>query len=164
MCNYGGIHRRVYSAHACEQCGADVWRSRTDAATAKYCSRKCAGTAQLQRIELKCSRCGVLFTRTPKLRKNKSGIVFCTRACKDNAQRTNGSIAPPHYGIGIAAYRKRALKHYGKACTKCNYSDDIRMVDVHHRDRNRRNNTIDNLEVLCVWCHALETRKDWPVR
>lgn len=36
------------------------------------------------------------------------------------------------------------------------------MLDVHHIDGNRKNGKADNLEVLCVWCHALETRKDWP--
>ena len=32
------------------------------------------------------------------------------------------------------------------------------MLDVHHKDSNRKNGTIENLEVLCVWCHALKTR------
>ena len=33
------------------------------------------------------------------------------------------------------------------------------MLDVHHVDGIRQNNHPDNLEVLCVWCHALKTRK-----
>lgn len=28
--------------------------------------------------------------------------------------------------------------------------------NVHHKDRNRANNTLENLEVLCVSCHAIE--------
>ena len=32
------------------------------------------------------------------------------------------------------------------------------MLDVHHKDENRSNNKIENLEVLCVWCHAVLTR------
>jgi hypothetical protein len=33
------------------------------------------------------------------------------------------------------------------------------MLDVHHKDGDRENGSIENLEVLCVWCHALYTRK-----
>lgn len=32
------------------------------------------------------------------------------------------------------------------------------LLDVHHVDGNRKHNKIENLEVLCVWCHAIVTR------
>lgn len=41
---------------------------------------------------------------------------------------------------------------------RCAYDAHEQMLDVHHRDGDRKNNKIENLEVLCVWCHALETR------
>lgn len=51
---------------------------------------------------------------------------------------------------------------YGKNHWCKRYESETKMLDVHHRDGNRSNNKLSNLEVLCVWCHALETRKDWP--
>ena len=162
---YGGIHRRLYSVRVCGNCTNDVWRTKTDTGSAKYCSRSCTVASQTRRVELRCHRCNALFSRTEKKsRKNKSGIVFCSRPCKDGSQRVDGILVPAHYGTGVTDYRSRALKHYGRFCAKCGYTEDVRMIDVHHTDRNRRNNAIGNLEVLCVWCHALETRKDWPVR
>src|SRR5438876_2230962 len=39
------------------------------------------------------------------------------------------------------------------------------MLDVDHLDNDRTNNSLDNLRVVCVWCHALKTRgvpaHDW---
>ena len=58
----------------------------------------------------------------------------------------------------LHSYRERALKAYGATCNRCGYSDIEEMLDVHHRDKNRKNSKLENLEVLCVWCHALETR------
>lgn len=84
---------------------------------------------------------------------------FCSRKCKEEAQTIDvGMIMLPHYGTGQARYRARAFKKYGKKCKKCSYSKEPRMLDVDHIDSNRENNQIDNLQVLCVWCHAIKTR------
>jgi hypothetical protein len=58
-----------------------------------------------------------------------------------------------------STYRMRALKTHGAYCDYCGYGFAVQMLDVHHIDSNRENNDLDNLQVLCVWCHALETRK-----
>jgi hypothetical protein len=39
---------------------------------------------------------------------------------------------------------------------------DERMLDVHHKNNDRNDNRLKNLEVLCVWCHALHTRNITP--
>lgn len=71
---------------------------------------------------------------------------------------------PDHYGKGNGAYdyRIRALAHYENKCVKCNYNEKKKMLDVDHIDSNRKNNSLDNLQILCVWCHAEKTRADWP--
>lgn len=56
-------------------------------------------------------------------------------------------------------YRVRALQEYGAFCNWCGYSDEVKMLDVDHIDSNRSNSKLENLQVLCVWCHALKTRK-----
>lgn len=134
----------------------------------RFCSPICQTNASRVQITFICDTCGIKFTRSPSNKnKSKHGFYFCSRVCKENAQSLKGhipAIRPPHYGNsnGITTYRERAFKKYGIICSRCKYVGDDRMLDVHHLDGNRQNNQIINLEVLCVWCHALETRKNWP--
>jgi 5-methylcytosine-specific restriction endonuclease McrA len=44
-------------------------------------------------------------------------------------------------------------------CNRCGYNSEPRILGVHHIDRNRMNNEISNLEVLCPNCHSLEHLK-----
>jgi 5-methylcytosine-specific restriction endonuclease McrA len=39
-------------------------------------------------------------------------------------------------------------------CKGCGISDN-RVLIVHHKDGNRKNNNTDNLEWLCCNCHAI---------
>jgi len=60
-------------------------------------------------------------------------------------------------------YRERALRLKGHRCENpncpmSNIGIPTKMLDVHHIDGNRENNRLENLEVLCVWCHAMKTR------
>lgn len=130
---------------------------------AKYCDRDCQYSND--RVTLTCDYCEKEFTRTKSdLTNSKSGLYFCSRECKDLAQRLeNGltEIHPSHYGNGIHNYREKAFKELPVKCNQCGYDEMEKMLDVHHKDGNRQNNSLDNLEVLCVWCHALKTRKNW---
>jgi hypothetical protein len=106
--------------------------------------------------------CGQTFSRKPSNLIAKSGLFFCSRKCKEAAQSIGGikAIQPGHYGTtnGIYGYRERALRHYGSRCQSCGYEKDVRMLDVDHIDSNRSNAALSNLQILCVWCHALKTR------
>lgn len=56
----------------------------------------------------------------------------------------------------MAAYRK-LVSDSGKLteCLRCGYNNK-QVLEVHHKDRNRSNNSMENLEVLCANCHKLE--------
>jgi 5-methylcytosine-specific restriction endonuclease McrA len=41
-------------------------------------------------------------------------------------------------------------------CERCEYDEMPEILGVHHKDRNRKNNDLSNLEVLCPNCHSLE--------
>ena len=56
---------------------------------------------------------------------------------------------------GIAIYRREALEKYGCQCDMCEEIDETNLI-VHHKDRNRKNNKIKNLQVLCKNCHLIE--------
>ena len=55
-----------------------------------------------------------------------------------------GGSSPP-------VYQKLAFDHYGKVCQRCG----VEAVLVHHKDEDRHNSDIDNLEPLCKRCHQL---------
>lgn len=49
-------------------------------------------------------------------------------------------------------------------CTRCGFVPvDMIQIQVHHRDRNRKNNDPANLEALCANCHVLEHAKNRTV-
>lgn len=54
----------------------------------------------------------------------------------------------------MTAYRKLAFSVYASKCDECGFpgSPDNRL-EVHHRDEDRSNNDIGNLQILCRDCH-----------
>jgi hypothetical protein len=128
----------------------------------QYCSKECVNKARDSKVQLTCAFCKSLFSKKQsKINQVKHDWHYCSRLCKDSAQRIDSGIGvkPPHYDNGQSVYRSRAIRHFGAECNRCKYNTYVEMLDVHHKDGNRSNNLIDNLEVLCVWCHALDTRK-----
>lgn len=156
-----GVNRTMYG-FKCAHCGGVGWHARRGS-KARYCSRKCGHAATCgARVSLTCPVCAKKFSvRESRTSQPKCGRVCCSRKCKDAAQSLEGgtfAIRPPQYGDGKYAYRTRALRYYGAACQVCGYARHRSMLDVHHKYADRSNNAIENLEVLCTWCHSLRTR------
>lgn len=55
-------------------------------------------------------------------------------------------------------YRKFALEYKPNRCERCGEDDEM-CLEVHHKDRNRDNNKLSNLAILCANCHCKEHRK-----
>jgi len=134
----------------------------------KFCSLLCWGAFQKENKKPKtpnviCAYCTKPVYKSPsKQRNSKHGIFFCSRAHKDLGQRLDSDIPeihPPHYKSGKTSYRKLALETYPHVCHGCSYSEVPSILVVHHKDRDRDNNVIDNLEILCPNCHAIEHRR-----
>jgi hypothetical protein len=147
----------------CETCeeGFVAKASEVNRGYGRFCSRPCSSSrvrpTRRNRVELACAECGSDFERkVSSLSGSKHGIYFCTRGCKDRAQRLGGvtKIQPPHYGTGTD-YRSLAFRKYPPVCNRCRL-DDRRILVVHHKDRDRSNNAEDNLEILCPNCHAVD--------
>lgn len=43
----------------------------------------------------------------------------------------------------------------GKECERCEFNIP-EILQVHHKDRDRNNNTLENLELICPNCHCKE--------
>lgn len=119
--------------------------------TAKYCSRKCyyIGSRHRGKTWYKCKCCQQKFRGAASQKR-----VFCSRSCVSKNKFTR--FNPKFPDSALIAMRRRGLV---KKCSRCGYRKNPNILGVHHKDRNRRNNRIENLEVLCANCHSVEHAK-----
>jgi len=56
----------------------------------------------------------------------------------------------------------RLLRRKGNKCERCGFGK-YQILQIHHKDKNRDNNNLDNLELLCPNCHCEEhyLEKSW---
>lgn len=156
----------TYVTTQCAACGKDievqlkVYNYRIKCGHKFYCSKECSKARRTGSYE-KCQRCGKERWVTPSDRaQNKTGRFYCSRSC---AASVNNMLYKrgenhPNFVSGSGSYRARAIRHYGAKCAVCSWDEDPRVIDVHHRDENRRHNKLENLVVLCAICHAKITR------
>lgn len=52
------------------------------------------------------------------------------------------------------SYRSFCFRHKSKECVICEKTPDEALIDVHHRDGDRENNTLSNLIPVCRHHHA----------
>ena len=125
----------------------------------KYCSNACHYAAIRSGKYVSCDTCSKKIYRQPKrLRLSKHKKYFCNKSCQ-TIWRNQIFFGSRHKswkdGHSSSAYTT-ALKRTGRErmCEVCKTSDE-RVLAVHHKDRNRLNNTTENLAWLCHNCHFL---------
>lgn len=159
-----GTRKRWFNYYTCDCCEKEYRKQKRLAEGAKmehFCSKECYWdfvNPNNARIEVTCAHCGINFMKLKsKLSGSKSGLYFCCREHKDLAQTYLKEIQPGHYGVGTGeySYRDKALRQLENKCNECGY-DNVNALEVHHKDKDRSNNDISNLEILCANCHTLE--------
>lgn len=154
--------KRKVTLVLCDTCGCEFWKQTRFLSTTKnnYCTFECSAKGRQCRIEVQCAVCNKIIIRQLGKTGTKSGLQFCSQDCKNEAQTRETGLLKcfDGYWESASGYRAIALSHYPQKCEWC-FEDALEMLDVHHIDHNRKNRNKDNLLVLCVWCHALETRK-----
>jgi hypothetical protein len=88
----------------------------------------------------------------------------CSRSC---ANRHRAGISykinrPRDKVKSQRALKIRLLEERGMKCGRCDYKRQ-EILQVHHIDRNRSNNDMSNLELICPNCHYEEhlLEKSW---
>ena len=124
----------------------------------KFCSIDCRSKGQLKGQIVKCFICGNNIYRSPMhIKRSRSGNFFCNKSCQTKWRNQIIFIGAKHsnWKNGEFSYR-RILKSNSKhiICNHCGISDP-RVLLVHHLDKNRKNNAINNLQWLCYNCHHL---------
>lgn len=135
----------------CKICGKSVYKRPTEIKRNKnglFCGMECYGISC--RKEHPCIIC-----KKPIL----AGLnkKTCSRGCA-NRHRAGISYAGRSLRDKVKSQRSlklRLLKQRGTGCERCNYKK-YEILQVHHKDRNRKNNDLKNLELLCPNCHAEE--------
>lgn len=122
-----------------------------------YCSAKCHHTDSRNGKVVMCDTCGMETYKSQKaLRGSKSGKFFCSKSCQTiwrNSEFTEEKHT--NWKGGGHSYRLKMLKNGPEPiCLLCR-SSDLRILTVHHIDKNRKHNNIDNLAWLCHNCHHL---------
>ena len=153
-----GRHKKV--TVECIRCGKkrEVRASNVRAGKAKFCL-PCSRVKRSEKhtVPVECDLCG----KPKRVRKSKykeGRLFFCNNSHKASFYFKNGH---PNRKDGSTYYRVRALRVHGAVCARCGYSRDVRLLDAHHKN-GRKKHEDDDLEVLCVWCHAILTRKAEP--
>lgn len=131
----------------------------------KYCSRVCSARdngSKRRKEKIPNTTCVIcdknFYVKPSYLGSTKSGLHCCSKECKDKAARVDSGITdmhPSHYKGGYTKYRKRAFEHYPNQCARCGWQTYQEVLQVHHKDGNRQNGALDNLEILCPTCHVV---------
>ncbi len=120
-----------------------------------FCSRGCFGIHC--RKEIPCLVCGKLILSGLNKR-------TCSRSCS-NIQREGIKYKigrPRDKAEKERAIKIRLLQERGGTCERCNYNKR-EILQVHHKNRDREDNSLDNLEIICPNCHCEEhyLEKSW---
>lgn len=152
-CSYQWKAKNQTVEKSCEICGSHfhVISHRQD--TAKYCSRKCYYKSMKNKgkTQYSCTHCGISFLGA--LSQNRK---FCSRSCVNKSAKE--SFKPSFTTVRKAMLARNLIEK----CERCGFDAHPQILGVHHKDRNRRNNDLSNLEVLCPNCHSIEHMKHTP--
>lgn len=142
----------------CIICKKPIYKRPTDIRRNKgrvFCSQACFGISC--RKEKPCVICGKLILSSAHRKtcsrscanKNRAGIKYKLNRPKDKVKN-------------YQSLKIRLLKLKGKNCERCGYNK-YEILQVHHKDENKQNNEIGNLELICPNCHFEEhyLEKSW---
>lgn len=105
-------------------------------------------------VEKKCPNCGIDFMTQDS---GKKARVFCSQLCSNIAHGIEyRGKNHPNWNGGGSYYTDICFRSHKKECIICGEQN---VVDVHHFDRNRKNNNIENLVPLCPTHHRYMHRK-----
>ena len=114
-----------------------------------FCSSLCYGISN--RKENPCLVCGkpILASMNKKT---------CSRVCS-NKHRINIKYKLEGFKKDKVKYQQglklRLFEIRGKKCERCGYSK-YEILQIHHKNRDRSNNDLKNLELICPNCHYEE--------
>ena len=80
--------------------------------------------------------------------------LWSRNARKKFPERRREYASRAHDKSYFGGLRRKVLERDNFACTDCGKEYPTFRIAVHHRDTNKKNNTMENLITLCCSCHA----------
>jgi len=103
-------------------------------------------------IEKVCPICDKSFNTLEQHPREKA---TCSHGCANTYFRSglnNGMFKASGHGN----YRHYAMLKFPHKCNRCSWAIKKEILHVHHKNRDRNDNNLSNLEILCPNCHYLE--------
>lgn len=109
-------------------------------------------------------RCKECSLKASKISHKKYGDIYREEKLGQKVGVGSGNNQGEHtthhsYKNGTGSYRTVGKKYLGQFCNRCNVNINFEkrgMFAIHHKDHDRKNNDLNNLELLCKRCHQLE--------
>lgn len=106
-------------------------------------------------VDVECEFCGDVFE---KKEDDVCDRNFCDQVCQIKWMKSedSGVSGRGEYPDNWDFIREKALNYYGSECSNC---DSFLMpgdLHVHHRNGDKSDNRMGNLQVLCASCHKKE--------
>lgn len=97
-----------------------------------------------------CKECGKIMNRKRRKQRCKE---YYKRTYKKKGYNQKGKNNNNYKG-GIGTYREKKLNSVDeKVCERCGSTTNL---EVHYKDRDKYNNNLNNLELICKSCHKKE--------
>lgn len=133
----------------CLVCGKKFFKNGRDSkswSTAKYCCRRCMGLGMRKRVKYNCDYCGKEYEVEP-CKLNRKYKNYCSNECKFKAhQKGYGLTTDGYVWIYIGNNKEIKLHRY---LMEIKLGRKLKSSEiVHHKDFNKLNNNIDNLEIV----------------
>lgn len=150
----GATRAKEPEKRECRNCGSAFMALPSSKVT--HCSIACFNRRGRRKTDMvrACIHCGKEYTRSAGQTKRR----FCSRQCAIASNH-----GPAQHELLLFTQRnkkppKRSLdmKDHYRACQRCGWGHEPAILHRHHKDRNRRNNSPTNIEILCPTCHVLE--------
>jgi hypothetical protein len=113
-----------------------------------FCSATCYGLSN--RKESPCLVCKKMIL---------SGLnkKTCSRSCANTYRHgIKYKVGRPRDKVSLQnATKNMVMKKRGEKCERCGYGKP-EILQIHHKDRDRKNNNLSNLELICPNCHCME--------
>jgi 5-methylcytosine-specific restriction endonuclease McrA len=142
--------------YTCETCGKEFY---TTPARVRQSSRN---GVMIRFCSIKCRAIGYMGDGNPMWGKTiskeaKERMISNPNRRKFDNSKDNPNFKrfqeKPHSKSTTHRWRKELICKRGAVCEKCGYNEHPEIIEMHHKDCNRKNQTEENLILLCPNCH-----------
>jgi hypothetical protein len=140
---------------SCAHCLKEIYKVKSEyiKSNNSFCNHSCSASFNNKGVVKNGTPRGVCLSCNKSLI-NLSGKKYCSAVCQKDFEMS-ARIASGIFSSVTA--KKYLLKTRGHQCQICNlkeWNDKLIPIEMDHIDGNHKNNSLDNLRLVCPNCHA----------